>query len=212
VARLQGSLPHSAAARVLRVDGRERLAGERRRHARRRRPRSDLSRSPFSRGADQARRRDGQAAFYFVDRIGDTFRWKGQNVSTTEVAGAICRYPGIAEAVVYGVEIPGAEGRAGMAAIVASGPFDPAAFHTHVVSSLAHYARPLFVRVCAGLDATATFKHTTRALMREGYDPARIVDALYVNDDQRQAYVRLDASMYDRIQSGHFQGLRHALA
>src|SRR4029079_17520929 len=87
-------------------------------------------------------RRDERCFFYFVDRIGDTFRWKGENVATTEVAGAICRCPGITEAAVYGVDVPGIEGRAGMAAVVPIGPFDPVAFHQHVVASLAHYARP----------------------------------------------------------------------
>jgi fatty-acyl-CoA synthase len=151
-------------------------------------------------------RRDGRGFFYFVDRIGDTFRWKGENVATTEVAGAICRFPGISEAAVYGVPIPGAEGRAGMAAITINGRFDPAAFRSHVLASLPHYARPLFVRVCNNLEATATFKHTTTALMREGYDPCRIADALYVDDGERQAYVRLDSSLYDRIQSGRLPG------
>ena len=62
--------------------------------------------------------------FYFVDRIGDTFRWKGENVSTTEVAAAVCAYPGVVEAVVYGVKIPGSEGRAGMVAAVVREGFD----------------------------------------------------------------------------------------
>jgi fatty-acyl-CoA synthase len=156
-------------------------------------------------------RRDARGYFYFVDRVGDTFRWKGENVATSEVANAICRFPGITEAAVYGVAVPGAEGRAGMAAIATNRPFDPAAFRTHVAASLAHYARPLFVRVCDGLEATATFKLTTRALACEGYDPARITDALYVDDGERQSYVRLDPSLHDRIQSGQFPGLQHAI-
>jgi fatty-acyl-CoA synthase len=179
--------------------------------------RSRILRDVFERGDAWCRtgdlmRRDARGYFYFVDRVGDTFRWKGENVATTEVAGAICRCPGIAEAAVYGVEVPGVEGRAGMAAVVASGPFDPGAFRTHVVASLAHYARPLFVRVRDSLDTTPTLKFTTRALVREGYDPARITDALYVHDSECQQYVRLDTSTYHRIQSGHFRGLHHALA
>jgi fatty-acyl-CoA synthase len=156
-------------------------------------------------------RRDERGYFYFVDRIGDTFRWKGENVATTEVAEAICRCPGVAQAAVYGVEVPGAEGRAGMAALVTTGSFDLSGFRAHVVASLAHYARPLFVRICAGLDTTATLKYTTRALVRDGYAPSRIADALYVDDSNRQAYVRLDTPQYDRIQSGHFPGIHHAL-
>jgi fatty-acyl-CoA synthase len=154
-------------------------------------------------------RRDERGYFYFVDRIGDTFRWKGENVATSEVVSAICRCPGITEAAVYGVPIPGADGRAGMAAVATSGGFDPAAFRAHVAASLPHYARPLFVRVCDRVEATSTFKHTTTTLMREGYDPARIADALYVDDGERQAYVRLDTSLYDRIQSGLLPGVHH---
>jgi fatty-acyl-CoA synthase len=154
-------------------------------------------------------RRDERGYFYFVDRIGDTFRWKGENVATTEVASAICRCPGVTEAAVYGVPIPGADGRAGMAAIATRGEFDPAAFRAHVVAALPHYARPLFVRICDTVDATATFKHTTTTLMRDGYDPGRIADALYVDDGERQTYVRLDTSLYDRIQSGQLPGVLH---
>jgi fatty-acyl-CoA synthase len=154
-------------------------------------------------------RRDERGYFYFLDRLGDTFRWKGENVATTEVASAIARFPGITGAAVYGVPVPGADGRAGMAAITTSAQFDPAAFRAHVVASLAPYARPLFVRVCASLDTTSTFKHTTRGLMRDGYDPARIADRLYVHDAERQSYVVLDPSVYDRIQSGHFPGFHH---
>ncbi len=155
-------------------------------------------------------RSDERGFFYFVDRIGDTFRWKGENVATTEVANSICRCPGITGATVYGVPVPGVEGRAGMAAITTSASFDPRLFAAYVALSLAPYARPLFVRLCERLDVTSTFKHTTRALIRDGYDPGRIADALYVHDTRRQRYVPLDPSTYDRIQSGRFPGLHHA--
>ena len=85
--------------------------------------------------------------FYFVDRVGDTFRWKGENVSTTEVADTISACPGVIEAVVYGVTIPGTEGRAGMAAVVVSQDFDLAAFRQHLAERLPEYARPLFLRI-----------------------------------------------------------------
>ena len=80
-------------------------------------------------------RRDEHGYFYFVDRVGDTFRWKGENVSTNEVSEAINMAPGILEANVYGVHVPGSEGRAGMAALVVDGDFDldglPAQMHVH---------------------------------------------------------------------------------
>jgi len=147
-------------------------------------------------------RRDEAGYFYFVDRIGDTFRWKGENVATTEVAAAICRFAGVADATVYGVAVPGAEGRAGMAAIVASQPFDLAAFRRHLIAALPPYARPMFLRVRDTLDSTDTFKHSKSALAREGYDPRRIADPLYIDDAEHQSYVHLDSSTYDRIQSG----------
>jgi fatty-acyl-CoA synthase len=147
-------------------------------------------------------RQDEQGYFYFVDRIGDTFRWKGENVATSEVAEAICGFPGIKEASVYGVTIPGTDGRAGMATIVTDDGLDLVAFRLHLVDRLPDYARPLFLRVRDNLEVTATFKHTKGALVRDGYDPAAIADALYFHDRERQAFVRLDKSLYDRIQVG----------
>jgi fatty-acyl-CoA synthase len=148
-------------------------------------------------------RKDEQGYFYFVDRIGDSFRWKGENVATSEVSEVICGFPGIREANVYGVAIPGADGRAGMATIVADHRLDLAAFRTHLVDRLPDYARPVFLRVRNDLEVTATFKHTKSALVREGYDPAAVEDAIYFNDRERQAFVRLDHSLYDRIRIGH---------
>jgi fatty-acyl-CoA synthase len=150
-------------------------------------------------------RQDEHGYFYFVDRIGDTFRWKGENVATSEVAEAICGFRGIKEANVYGVAIPGTDGRAGMATIVTDAGLDLAAFRTHLIDHLPEYARPVFLRIRDDLEVTATFKNTKSALVREGYDPVSIGDALYFNDRERQAFVRLDKSLYDRIQSGHIR-------
>ena len=148
-------------------------------------------------------RKDEDGYFYFVDRIGDTFRWKGENVATSEVAATICGFDGVKEANVYGVAIPGTDGRAGMAAIVADDRrLDLAALRTHLVDHLPDYARPVFLRVRDDLAVTTTFKHTKSALVREGYDPAAIDDALYFDDRERQAFVRLDKALYDRIQNG----------
>jgi fatty-acyl-CoA synthase len=147
-------------------------------------------------------RRDEHGYFYFVDRIGDTFRWKGENVATSEVSAAICGFPGIKEANVYGVAMPGADGRAGMATIVSDDGLDLAALRTHLADRLPEYAHPVFLRVRDDLEVTATFKHTKNALVRDGYDPVAIGDALYFNDRERQAFVRLDKPLYDRIQFG----------
>ena len=74
-----------------------------------------------------------------------------------------------------------------------------------MIDRLPDYARPVFLRVQDDLEVTATFKHTKSALVREGYDPVAIEDALYFNDRERQAFVRLDKGLYDRIQNGQLQ-------
>jgi fatty-acyl-CoA synthase len=148
-------------------------------------------------------RQDEHGYFYFVDRVGDTFRWKGENVATSEVAETICSFPGIKEAAVYGVSVPGADGRAGMATVAADAALDLAKFRTHIVDRLPDYAWPLFLRVRDRLEITATFKHTKHALMREGFDPSTTRDAIYFHDRQRQAFIPLDQALYDRIQRGH---------
>jgi fatty-acyl-CoA synthase len=150
-------------------------------------------------------RRDAKGFFYFVDRIGDTFRWKGENVATTEVAEAIARCPGVRDVSVYGVAIPGTDGRAGMAALVVDDGFDLATLHRHVAECLPSYARPVFVRIRSELETTGTFKHRKDELVREGYDPGTTSDAIYVGDPQQQAYVQMDAALFRRIQTGEMR-------
>jgi fatty-acyl-CoA synthase len=147
-------------------------------------------------------RRDARGFFYFVDRIGDTFRWKGENVSTCEVAEAMSEYPGILEANVYGVEVPSTDGRAGMAAIVVNQGFDLGGLRSHLAARLPDYARPLFVRVCSGMELTGTFKHKKSDLVRAGFDPRRTGDPIYFNDPERGAFVALDEALYERLERG----------
>ncbi len=147
-------------------------------------------------------RRDENGYFYFVDRVGDTFRWKGENVSTNEVAEAINSFPGILDANVYGVQIAGREGRAGMAAIVCSGLCDLAALHAHLCAHLPDYARPLFLRLQEEIEVTGTFKQRKVDLVKEGFDPAVIADPIYFNDPQSRSFVRLDPALYERIEQG----------
>ncbi|MEX0840959.1 MAG: long-chain-acyl-CoA synthetase [Xanthobacteraceae bacterium] len=147
-------------------------------------------------------RKDENGYFYFVDRIGDTFRWKGENVSTTEVAETINAFPGVLETNVYGVQIQGREGRAGMAALVCERPLDLDSFHKYLVQNLPDYARPLFLRIMGEIEVTATFKQKKVDLARQGFDPTQISDALYFNDPAQKTFVRLDKALYDRIQSG----------
>src|SRR3989454_6629113 len=150
-------------------------------------------------------RKDEQGFFYFVDRIGDTFRWKGENVATAEVSEAICAFPGVKEATVYGVAIPGTDGRAGMAALGAAYELDLSAFRTHLITRLPDYARPLFLRIRSEMELTATFKHPKTAFVRQGYDPSAIGDVMYFNDPEHHAFVRLDKATYDRIQTGQIR-------
>jgi fatty-acyl-CoA synthase len=136
-----------------------------------------------------------------VDRHGDTFRWKGENVATSEIAQAMTAFPTISEANVYGVSIPGTEGRAGMAAIVLEGELDLGALRSHLVGRLPPYARPVFLRIQDAMEVTTTYKHTKAVLAAAGYDPTRIKDRLYFDHPARQAYVPLDPMLFDDIQS-----------
>jgi fatty-acyl-CoA synthase len=144
-------------------------------------------------------RRDAAGFYYFVDRIGDTFRWKGENVSTTEVAATLCACPGVAEALAYGVAVPGHDGRAGMAALVTAEGFDLEVLARHVEQSLPKYARPLFVRLLREVDMTGTFKPKKADLVRTGFDPAATPDPLYVIDPAGGSYVALDPPTYARL-------------
>jgi fatty-acyl-CoA synthase len=146
-------------------------------------------------------RKDKNGYFYFVDRIGDTFRWKGENVSTTEVAEAINKFSGIIDTNVYGVHVPGHEGRAGMAAIVCQ-DCDLGKLHRHLQALLPDYARPLFLRIRNNIDMTTTFKQKKIDLVKQGFDPSQIGDPLYFNDTKAAAFVPLDAALYERIRSG----------
>jgi len=148
-------------------------------------------------------RRDADGYFYFVDRIGDTFRWKAENVSTSEVARVAATAPGVLEAIVYGVEVPGNEGRAGMAALVV----DPARFTTgalaaHMERDLPRYARPLFLRLCSNLCTTGTFKYRKQEWIAEGYDPTSIADPLFILDADTGLYSPLDAETHGRLLAG----------
>ena len=144
-------------------------------------------------------RQDESGFFYFVDRVGDTFRWKGENVATSEVSEAICACPGVLEANVYGVAVAGTEGRAGMAALVVDATFDLACLGRHL-EALPDYARPLFLRLQRDLEVTTTFKHQKQTLVAEGYDPTRIGDPLYFN--QGDTFVPLDATLFEQLNGG----------
>ncbi|KAH8401062.1 hypothetical protein KR009_002760 [Drosophila setifemur] len=140
--------------------------------------------------------------FYFKDRTGDTFRWRGENVATQEVEAIITNCIGLEDCVVYGVQIPHVEGKAGMAAIV-----DPARKvdmeYLSIVlrGSLPPYARPLFIRLLDEIPRTATFKLKKRELAQEGYDPDKLTDPVYyLNRDG--IYRSLSQEQYQSLRSG----------
>jgi fatty-acyl-CoA synthase len=147
-------------------------------------------------------RKDAQGYFYFVDRIGDTFRWKGENVSTTEVAGAISACPGVLDAVVYGVSLPGTEGRAGMAAIVVAPDFELGTFRRDLVERLPDYARPLFLRICSAIETTGTLKPNKQGFVGDGYDPTGTADPMYFDERDCGTFIRLDDALYQRLRNG----------
>lgn len=136
----------------------------------------------------------------FADRVGDTFRWKGENVSTNEVAEILNGASGVLESNVYGVAVVGAEGRAGMASIHVSEQVDLGHLAEYVCRKLPAYQRPYFLRVQRDMRITGTFKHQKVDYRDEGYDPDKVKDPLYFLDGDR--YVPIDGDLYKRLASG----------
>lgn len=145
---------------------------------------------------------DADGYFYFVDRIGETYRWKGENVSTTEVELALRAFPGIKDAVIYGVHVPGYPGRTGMAALIAPPMMDLSALHAHLAKRLPAFARPAFVRILAAAAKAAPLKTRKAELAAEAFDPGKCKEPVYFSDAQRKAFVPLDAQLHALIMAG----------
>ncbi|KRY37099.1 Long-chain fatty acid transport protein 1 [Trichinella spiralis] len=141
---------------------------------------------------------------FFKDRTGDTYRWKGENVSTTEVEGLIQKITSHNDAVVYGVSVPGYEGRAGMAAIVdLNSTLDVNHLHEQMTIFLPKYAQPIFLRICQKVTSTSTYKLCKTELVKEGFNPVSCIsDQLYVLNHEKDAYEVLDALKYQDIIEG----------
>ena len=141
----------------------------------------------------------------FVDRLGDTFRWKGENVSTTEVENMVCEYDKIAEAVVYGVEIPNTNGRAGMAAItLADGEELNDADLTEMVTVFKNVYLPmqyLYFYVYKKVETTGTFKYQKNKLKEEAFNPSKTSERLLALLPGASSYCDITTEIFDNIQA-----------
>jgi len=138
----------------------------------------------------------------FADRLGDTFRWKGENVATTEVEAVTNEFPCVEHSVAYGVEIPGTDGRAGMAALTLKdiNDFDSAAFSRHLHEKLPAYAVPIFIRICQQEEITGTFKYRKVELKKEHYDLNQVDEPIFVMLPEQAQFMPLDNKIMDQIQ------------
>ncbi|XP_062448992.1 long-chain fatty acid transport protein 5 isoform X1 [Rhea pennata] len=144
---------------------------------------------------------DHEKFLYFQDRVGDTFRWKGENVATTEVENTLATVNFIQEINVYGVSVPGCEGKCGMAAIrLKPGmSFEGESLYVHAKDCLPSYATPRFVRLQEALEITGTFKQCKGNLVKEGFNPNIIKDPLFFLDEMKKSYVPLSPDIYTDI-------------
>ncbi|XP_068848976.1 long-chain fatty acid transport protein 5 isoform X2 [Capricornis sumatraensis] len=147
---------------------------------------------------------DHEGFLYFHDRLGDTFRWKGENVSTREVEGVLSAVDFLQEVTVYGVPVPGCEGKVGMAAVqlVPGQAFDGQRLYQHVRTSLPAYAAPHFIRIQDALEITGTFKLVKSRLVREGFNVTVVADPLFVLDSQARAFRPLTLDIYRAVCEG----------
>ena len=144
-------------------------------------------------------KRDKEGYFYFVDRIGDTFRWKSENVATSEVSEAISTYKGVKEANVYGVLIPGEDGRAGMASLVTGDNFSINGLYEHLSGQLPKYSIPVFIRIAKEIEITGTFKYKKNDLVKDGFDPSVVKDKMYFASLNQNNYIDLDQDSFQKI-------------
>ncbi|CAI5707761.1 unnamed protein product [Peronospora effusa] len=143
---------------------------------------------------------DERHCWHFLDRVGDTFRWKGENVATNEVAEAVSKFPGLSEICIYGVEVPGSDGRACMAAMVFDEKsFDMKKFAEFVKQRLPTYAMPLFLRKLETMSVTGTMKQEKAKLRKEGMDPSIVLDRLWVFNRVKDNYEPLTSETYHQV-------------
>ena len=144
-------------------------------------------------------KRDKDGYYYFVDRIGDTFRWKSENVATSEVSEAISTFAGVKEANVYGVLVPGEDGRAGMASIVPGEEFSINGLYEHLSQHLPKYSIPVFIRISKEIEVTGTFKYKKTDLVKDGFDPSVVKDQMYYASTSENDYIELNMDVFKKI-------------
>ena len=148
-------------------------------------------------------RMDREGYLFFCDRTGDTFRWKGENVSTTEVEGTMQRILGLKDVVVYGVLIRGADGRAGMAAITSDEEsLEMSELYRKLSAELPRYAIPVFIRLTGDLALTSTFKLKKTQARDEGYDLELVSDPVFLLHPSLGRYVRLTPDLVRELENG----------
>ncbi len=150
----------------------------------------------------------GYRHIQFLDRLGDTFRWKGENVSTTEVERAINTCTQVSESTVYGVQIPGTDGRAGMMSIIPTvdvTDFDCAGLASLLNQALPSYAVPRFIRFKQEFETTGTHKIKKVSLREEGFDTAKISDPLFVLLPGASEYVPLTEEIHQQIKASAYK-------
>ncbi|CAF0715294.1 unnamed protein product [Brachionus calyciflorus] len=148
---------------------------------------------------------DWQGYVYFVDRLGDTFRWKGENVSTLEIEDAVSRRLNSIEVACYGVSIPGQEGKCGMVSIITQSDIDLKKLDEHLKNDLPAYARPLFIRLTSSVEHTGSLKAVKKQLILDGYNVTAYNDKTFYYNTKEQAFKELTKELYDQIQLGLFK-------
>jgi len=147
----------------------------------------------------------GKPHYQFVDRVGDTFRWRSENVSTNEVGEILNANDQVEIANVYGVDVPAAEGKAGMVSLALNPGcvFDPVEFSAYVMANLPTFAQPVFVRIQSDMSTTGTFKLVKGELRKQAFHLDQLEgDAVYVQLPRTSNYQLLDQSIYESIRDG----------
>lgn len=150
-------------------------------------------------------KRDSRGYMYFMDRVGDNYRWKSENISTNEVAEALSSFSEIQEVNVYGIQLPKQDGRVGMAAIVPKPgmEIDMAALARHACRELPSYAVPVFVRLMPTMYMTDTWKHSKVELRRQAINLHIIKDPIYILNTRQLEYQLLSEEKYREIMVGN---------